>query len=301
MEITKEMIERAEKNLLFKRYVDVGIKESLFSDVAGALGYMHNQLVKCAYPELIGRKIIAVRETKEPMEKFPINSKAVAYSYAEGAITRLSGKANEVVSVGTDITAEASEEFTKEFVEDATWNVMENIVEKASKALGEEETRKVLSLYAGVAGEDLAGGEPIDQNGEMMDYDAIVKLRNAVRSEHWRPKVLVMNETQLHQLLYDDKFIEYDSLPASQVDLDQGLIRQIIGMDVQTSTLVPNGTAYAIDTRVAGIMLIRRDVTIEDWSDPAVGKYGVRATTRFGLGILRSNAIAKIVDIETSL
>jgi hypothetical protein len=159
VEITKEMIDRAEKNLLFKRYVDAGIKESLFSDSAGALGYMHTQLVKCAYPELIGRKMIEVRNTKEPVEKFPINSKAVAYSYAEGAMTRLSGKANKVVSVGRDVTAEVSEEFTKEFVEDATWNIMENIVEKASKALGAEETRKVLSLYGCVAGEDLAGAD----------------------------------------------------------------------------------------------------------------------------------------------
>jgi hypothetical protein len=35
------------------------------------------------------------------------------------------------------------------------------------------------------------------------------------------------------------------------------------------------------------------DTTVEDWSDPMAGKYGVKASTRFGLGILRSNAIAK--------
>jgi len=72
-------------------------------------------------------------------------------------------------------------------------------------------------------------------------------------------------------------------------------------MMVQSSTLVPNGMAYAIDTRVASIMLIRRDVTGEDWSDPVAGQYGIRATTRFGLGILQSNAIAKMVNIKTSL
>jgi len=65
--------------------------------------------------------------------------------------------------------------------------------------------------------------------------------------------------------------------------------------------LVPNGTAYTIDTRIASMMLIRRDVTVEDWSDPAEGQYGVRATTRFGLGILRSNATAKMTNIKTSL
>ena len=41
-------------------------------------------------------------------------------------------------------------------------------------------------------------------------------------------------------------------------------------------------------------MLIRRDVTVEDWSDLMAGKFGIKASTRFGLGILRSNAIAKM-------
>ncbi len=302
MELTeKKLMERVEKNSLFKRYVEVGIKEKMFSDVTGALGYMHNKVAKCAYPELIGRSIITARPTKEPVEKFPVDSKAVAYNYAEGAVTRLSGKKNEIMTVSTDIIAEASEQCTREFVEDATWNAMENFVEKVSRALGEEETAKVLSLYESVANEDLAGSMPIDQGNKVMDWKAVLKLHEAVRGENWRPNVLVMHETQLHQLLDDNKFIEYEYLPSSEVDLEQGTIRKIIGMKVQTSTLVPNGTAYAIDTRVAGIMLIRRDVTAEDWSDPVAGQFGIRATTRFGLGVLRSNAIAKMVNIKTSL
>ncbi|MBE3115575.1 hypothetical protein IMZ68_00055 [Candidatus Bathyarchaeota archaeon] len=39
-------------------------------------------------------------------------------------------------------------------------------------------------------------------------------------------------------------------------------------MKVESSTLIPNGTAYAIDKDTAGIMLLRRDVMVEDWSDP---------------------------------
>ena len=74
-----------------------------------------------------------------------------------------------------------------------------------------------------------------------------------------------------------------------------------MGLRVYSSTLVPNGTAYAIDVRVAGVMLIRRDVSVEDWNDPVEGQYGVRATTRFGLGILRSNAKAKMTNIKTTL
>ena len=62
-----------------------------------------------------------------------------------------------------------------------------------------------------------------------------------------------------------------------------------------------NSTAYAIDTDVAAVMLLRRDVTIEDWYDSKTEKYGVRASTRFGLGILRSAAISRITGIKTSL
>ena len=47
-------------------------------------------------------------------------------------------------------------------------------------------------------------------------------------------------------------------------------------------------------------MLIRRDVTVEDWSEPSK-PIGVKATMRFGLGILRSNAVAKMTNIKTTL
>jgi hypothetical protein len=284
-----------------KRYCEVGVREGLFSDAVSAIGRLHDTLVQAAYPEMIGRSIITVRPTTEAMERFPLDEKAVAYRYAEGVATRLSGKKNSTVDVYTNVTAEASEEWTREFLEDATWNVMDNMAEKVGRALGEEETNRVIALYAAIADEDLAGGEPIDQGSAAMNWSGLVKLHNAVRAENWRPTVLAVNEVQLHQLLTDDKFIHAQYLPAGQTDLEQATVTSVLGMRVQASTLVPNGTAYALDTRVASVMLLRRDVTVEDWEDIKNGKYGVRATTRFGVGILRSKAIAKMTNISTSL
>lgn len=284
-----------------KRYCEVGIKEGLFSDSAGALGRLHDTLVQAAYPEMIGRSIITVRPTTDTMERFPLDEKAVAYRYAEGAATRLSGKKNSTVDVYTNVLTDASEEWTREFLEDATWNVMDNMVEKVGRALGEEETNKILSLYGAVADADLAGGAPINQGGAAMNWNGLVKLHNAVRSQNWRPTVLAVNEVQLHQLLSDDKFIHAQYLPSGQTDLEQGTVTSVLGMQVQASMLVPNGTAYAVDTRVASVMLLRRDITVEDWEDIRNGKYGARATTRFGVGILRSNAIAKMTNISTTL
>jgi hypothetical protein len=106
---------------------------------------------------------------------------------------------------------------------------------------------------------------------------------------------------QLHQVLNDDKFIHAQYLPSGQTDLDLGTVTSVLGMRIHATTLVPNGTAFAIDTRVAGIMLLRRDVTVEDWEDVKTGQYGIRATTRFGLGILRANAVARMTNIKTTL
>jgi hypothetical protein len=284
-----------------KRYCEVGVREGLFSDSVSAIGRLHDTLVQAAYPEMIGRSVITVRPTTEAMERFPLDEKAVAYRYAEGAATRLSGRKNSTVDVYTNVTAEASEEWTREFLEDATWNVMDSMVEKVGRALGEEETNRIIALYAAIDNEDLAGGEPVDQGGGAMNWNGLVKLHNAVRSENWRPTVLAVNEVQLHQLLSDDKFIHAQYLPSGQTDLEQATVTSVLGMRVQASTLVPNGVAYALDTRVASVMLLRRDITVEDWEDIKNGKYGVRATTRFGMGILRSKAIAKMTNISTSL
>jgi HK97 family phage major capsid protein len=292
---------KASVHPFLKRYCEVGVREGLFSDAVGALGRLHDTLVQAAYPEMIGRGIITVRPTTEAMERFPLDEKAVAYRYAEGAATRLSGKKNTTVDVYTNVLAEASEEWTREFLEDATWNVMDNMVEKVGRALGEEETEAILALYGAVADADLAGGAPINQGGAAMNWNGLAKLHNAVRGENWRPTVLAVNEVQLHQLLTDDKFIHAQYLPAGQTDLEQGTVTSVLGMRVQASTLVPNGTAYALDSRVASVMLLRRDITVEDWEDIKNGKYGVRATTRFGVGVLRSNAVAKMTNISTTL
>ncbi len=297
----EKLREKAQAHPFFKRYFEVGVREGLFSDMAGAIGRMHDTLVETAYPELIGRSIITVRPTKEPLERFPLDEKAVAYLYAEGGATRLSGAKHSTVDIQTNILAESSEEWTREFVEDATWNVMDSMVEKVGRALGEAETQKILDLYGSIADADLAGGAPINGNGQALSWSGVLKLHNAVRGENWRPNVLVLHETQLHQLLADDKFIHAQYLPSAETDIERGVVTSVLGMRVLASTLVPNGTAYAIDTRVAAVMLLRRDVTVEDWEDPKTGKYGVRATTRFGLGVLRSKAVAKMTNISTSL
>ena len=296
-----EQLKLKAEHPFLKRYVKVGVKEGFFSDMASALGRMHDTLVPAAWPALIGRQMIDVRPTTDAMERFPIDVGAVAYRYAEGAVTRLSGKKNSIVDVYTDILASASDEWTREYLEDATWNVMDKAVENVGNAVGVDETERIIALYGAIADADLATGAVLAGGTAVMSWTKLLSLWHAVKSEKRRATVVALNDMQMAQLLNDSTFTNAQYLQASQTDLEQGVVSGALGMKIASSSLVPNGTAYAIDTRVASVMLLRRDVAVEDWEDVKNGKYGLRATTRFGVGVLNSKSVAKMTGIKTTI
>jgi hypothetical protein len=167
--------------------------------------------------------------------------------------------------------------------------------------VGVKETQKIIAMYGAIAAADLATGADLAGGTAVLSWAQLLALRYAVRKENWRPNVLAINEMQLHQLLNDDKFVKSVYLPSSQTDIEQGSIGTVLGMKVQVCNEITNGIAYAIDTRIASIMLLRRDLTVEDWYDAKTGKSGIRASTRFGLSVLRSTAIARMTNIKTTL
>jgi hypothetical protein len=300
-QVYEQLKTKVEQNPFLKRYVALGVKEGFFSDSANALGHMHDIVVDAAWPEMIGRNIINVMPTSEALERFPLDGGAVAYVYAEGGSVRLSGKKTSTVDISSNVLVESGDDWTKEFSEDATWNVMDRMMQNVGRAVGLKETQKVLALYAGIGAGDLATGAELAGGGAVMSWAQLLNLRYAVRSGNWHPNKIVIGEMQSHQLLNDDKFVKSVYLPSSATDIEQGIIGAVIGMQVQVSTEVPNGTAYAVDTRVASVMLLRRDLTVEDWYDAKTGKSGVRGTTRIGLGVLRANAVARMTNIKQTL
>ena len=66
-----------------------------------------------------------------------------------------------------------------------------------------------------------------------------------------------------------------------------------LGVKVAVSTKVTDGTVYAIDTDVAAAMLLRRDVMTEPFENPRDDRYGIVASERVGLGVLRTKAVAR--------
>jgi len=296
-----QMVQRAQRNPFFQRYTQKGIQEGVLSDQAQALGRMHDVVIEAAKPTLIGREIIWVRPTSEALERFPKAKKGKAYVMAESGKVYVVGERYDRVDVSTNVIVKAGAEWTQEFLEDATWNVMDRQVAECGRSVAELETERILSLYGAIANADLAGGAPLAGGGTAMDWAKVTALWDAVINEDFNPKVLVLHPRQVTQLWRDDKFI--NSLYWGEgVDVRRGVLAETyLGMRIVSSTKCTNGVAYAIDTDIAAVMLVRRDIQTQDYEDPKGGIYGVVASERIGLGVLQSKGVAKMTNIATAL
>jgi hypothetical protein len=115
--------------------------------MTAAIGHLQSKIVACAEPELIGRKIIRVQHTNLPTERWVLDSKAVAYRYVQGTAARLSGAKNQFIDINMDITAEASNQWTRAYIEGYIMpHAIDKIAQSIAKALATHETKQIITL-----------------------------------------------------------------------------------------------------------------------------------------------------------
>jgi len=287
-----ELQVKASRNLLMMRYLTGLKKEGILSDMAGALGRMHSQVIEAAKPVLLGRDMIWVLPTDQPLVRFPRAKLAKSKQTAEFAETWLYPEKTDTVDVQPTIELRAGGEWSKKFVEDANWNVIDRQAAEVGRAVADLETEKIYTVYTGIAAGDLAGGAVINGAGAL-NWAGVVSFWNAIRKENFSAKVLVIHPEQASDLWQDDKFI-HSFYFGNMADVRRGVLGETyLGMKILVSTKATNGTVIAIDTDVAAAMLLRRDIVTESWENPREDRYGLVASERIGLGVLRSKAVSR--------
>jgi len=289
----------AYKNPFCMSYLKTGMKEGILSDMAGALGRMHDTVVEAAKPNLISRQIIDVRSTTEALERFPRAKKSVAYIASEGGTVRIHGERYDTVDIQTNIIIKDGIEWTREFAEDAKWNVLNRQLEELGRSVAEKETERVLNLYNAMAAGDLAGGSKPGGGNADFSWNKLVQVWNSIEGEDFHPDTMFMRPMQVSELFTATEFINSQYLPSSDVELTRGLVGQALTMKLYKSSLVPQDTGqtgynqvFAADKSIAAIMLVRRDLATETYEDPKNGIFGIVASERIGLGVLRSKGVA---------
>lgn len=294
------MTKSAGRNPWINKYLEQGMKEGVLSDMASALGKIHDTVVEAAKPNLIARNILDTRKTTEALERFIRAKKSVAYIAGENAIARSAGERYDTVDIKTNIVVKDSVEWSKELAEDASWNVLSRQLEELGRSVAELETAKIVALYEAIAAADLATGAVIAGGAAVLSWAKVAECWDAVEYEDFDADTMFMHSRQMGQLFTATEFINSQYMPSGGVQMSKGLIGQAITMQLFKSSKCTNGKVFACSKFPAGVLLIRRDITTEDFADPRANSYGVVASERIGYGILRSKAVAGGTNFKTT-
>lgn len=286
--IMADIIQKAKTN----PYLNAVMREGLLSDAAGALGRMHDMVIEAAKPALISREIIWTLPTQDALVRFPKAKLGKAKITAETAELWIHGEKYETTDIKTDIEIKAGAEYTKRFFEDASWPALERQTVEVGRAIGELETEKVYGYLAQNAGTTTTG-----DNDGVLQWAEVVKLWGELKKKNYNPNILVISPEEAADLWTQDQFI-HSFYFGELVDIQRGILgTSYLGMKIIVSSKCTANQALAIDTSVAAVLLIRRDIITEPFEDPKKDRYGVVASERIGLGVLSSAAICKMTAV----
>ncbi len=151
-------------------------------------------------------------------------------------------------------------------------------------------------MFTQIPEDELAGDSEIATiNSGRLSYEDVVNARKAVLKEMFHPDCLLVSTSREADLWKDDKFI-HSFYFGETIDKQRGVLGNFLGLEliVDNSSSVPDNKALVIDRKAAGVLLIRRDLTISSYETMKDEVYGIMASGRIGMDILRSKAIARI-------
>jgi len=230
--------------------------------------------------------------TAEALERFPKSKVAKATVGGQLAEVWILPEKYETTDITVDTVIRAGFECSKEFIEDASWRVMERQGRELGRAIAEVETEKIYALYTAIAAADLASGA-VNNGAGTLTWAGFVSFWKLIQKENFHANVLALNAEQVADLWVQNEFIQSFYF-GSQADVRRGVLGDsYLGIKIISSTKCTDGTVLAVDTDVAAVMLIRRDIAVEAWENPKDNKYGLVASERVGMGVLRSKGVAR--------
>jgi len=265
------------------------LQEILLSDASQATAKVLDVVWEAAKPNLIGREIAVVIAQDAPSIKIPRAKLSKAYEVAEGAEIPIGTEDYDSITL-TPKKYGVRPLISREMVEDAEWDVIEYQLAEAGRAMADLETETIVSQMISDAGNSVAAA-----TSGTLAYSDVVNVLKECLIDNFSPDILVIHPSELADLLKDtaiQKAVEWGGPAVAP----SGKVTTLLGMKVLVSTKVASGTALVVDSKHAGVLFIRRDITAEDYEDPMKDLAGVSVTARRAYATLRAEAIGKITN-----
>lgn len=263
------------------------LHEILLSDASQATAKVLDTVWEAAKPQLVGRELAVVIAQDAPLIKVPRAKISKAFEVAEGAEIPVGTEDYDSVTL-TPKKYGVRPLISREMVEDAEWDVIEYQLTEAGRAMADLETETIIGQMISDAGNSLGAG-----TGGTLAYSDVVNIVKECLIDGFTPDAIAIHPSELADLLKDtaiQKAMEW----GGEAVAPSGQIARLLGMQVLVSTKVTSGTALVVDSKHAGVLFIRRDITAEDYEDPVKDLAGVAITSRWAYTTLRTEAIGKV-------
>lgn len=181
-----------------------------------------------------------------------------------------------------------------EIQEDANWDVMKRNLRQAGREAGVKEDDIIFdALGDGTYGFPSEAGHDYTSAGTEIAIADITGMMKLVEENDYFPNALVLHPEQINELRQIDTFVEADKV-GSRITFEKGFVGKIFGMDVVTSTTVGASYGYLLDTREAGVLVVRRPLTMKTYEIPERDSLGAALTFRTEARCLRPKAGCKL-------
>ena len=290
LDITRPMPALSLRNRLYSAIPQLqthSLKEILLAGDAGATAKVLATVLDAATdPNVtIGRRLCPVIYTDNSSVKIPI---AAAGQHDWGEPKREAEETTSFVTINVQKSSGLAN-ILKDMIEDAEWDIVERQLRELGRAAFEFQSNYVIDTMVTNAGNT----DTADSSG-VLDLVDIADMYALMKADNCEPDVIVVNPTEQADLVKDTTLHNY--LNWRQLGpLGQGSVIPYIGnMKLEVSNLLASGTALLVDTRRAGALVIRRDITIAQYDDVVNDLVALPCTQRWNFDELDANGIGTI-------
>ncbi len=286
----ESFVGKAGGNMLYQRTM----REYVLSDVSQALGKIYDIAVEASEKMAVGRDLIWVIPATSSKIRFYLSKRGAVWRVSDGPPPQ-TPEHFEVVDISVDHEYGYDALFSQSYLEDVPFNVIERAVQDSAQLLEEQLTKDVISLYESIPAGNLAGGAEISANTSgTLSWADLVKAWSTIRKAGYNANVAMIHPDQVADLWNDDKFI-HSFYFGERVDVGRGVLGETyLGFRIAETDLCTATKVHLIDTTKAAVLLLRRDILTQPYEERL--SQGAICTIRYGLGTLKKDAVARIVN-----
>lgn len=277
--------ELADEGILFKDHESELIKQQLVSTIKDA-----------SQKKNVGRQLVQVMPLREgstlDWNKADKDTLLVR-KIGEGVNSRLTHETYTKIQ-STPEKYGGTIKITQEMIEDSNFALIERQLKQAGREMANTEDTIIFNSWAdSTTGFVQNADHDINSQGTELGIIDITNSMQQIEEQDYEPTAYVINPKQVNELRQIDTFVEADKV-GDRRTFTNGFVGQIFGIGAVKSTILAADTSYVIDTNDAGMLIIRRPLTISKFTDPIQDLVGASFTQRMSARVVEERAGVRI-------